>query len=383
MSSAATFSHPQALDALVGQSAVVDFFAAALREGRLSHAYLFVGAPGSGKTEAARALGKCVVCPNGGDNTCNECARVEHGTHPDVHLLSPGSAVGYLAAQVRDLIADAQLAPVRAAAKVYILTRADLLRGTAANALLKTLEEPPEGVIFILIARSADAVMPTIASRCQQVPFRTLSSDAALQALQAATGVDAESARIALSVAATPEAAREFLASPERQRVRRLVVQALLDIYDADSWDVLVAAREIVEAAKKPLAEFEETQKALAKQNADYLTQGAMKQLESANKRELSARERSGMMEALSATESLLRDALLRSEGVCERIVNTDAARLVERIAASTDTHGVLVALEATFRAADAIAHNVTPQLAFEAMLLSIKEALTCPPSSR
>ena len=102
-----------------------------------------------------------------------------------------------------------------------------------------------------------------------------------------------------------------------------------------------------------------------------------------ANKRELSARERSGMMEALSATESLLRDALLRSEGVCERIVNTDAARLVERIAASTDTHGVLVALEATFRAADAIAHNVTPQLAFEAMLLSIKEALTCPPSSR
>ncbi len=203
-SSAATFSHPQALDALVGQSAVVDFFAAALHENRLSHAYLFVGAPGSGKTEAARALSKCVVCPDGGDNTCNECARVEHGTHPDVHLLAPGSAVGYLAAQVRDLIADAQLAPVRAAAKVYILTRADLLRGTAANALLKTLEEPPEGVIFILIARSADAVMPTIASRCQQVPFRTLSSDAALQALQAATSADAESARIALSVAATP-----------------------------------------------------------------------------------------------------------------------------------------------------------------------------------
>ena len=136
-------SASRALAAVADQPRVHDFLAQAIAEGRLSHAYLFVGAPGSGKLDAAEALAKCVVCPNGGDATCDECRRVSHHTHPDVHWLAPASATGYLADQIRDLIADVSLAPMRAKAKVYILDRADLLRGTAANALLKTLEEPP------------------------------------------------------------------------------------------------------------------------------------------------------------------------------------------------------------------------------------------------
>ena len=105
---------PAALDVLSDQPRVRDFLATALEGGRLSHAYLFVGAPGSGKHEAAEALAECVVCPSGGDGTCDECRRVRHRTHADVHWLTPGSASGYLVAQVRELIADASLAPVRA-----------------------------------------------------------------------------------------------------------------------------------------------------------------------------------------------------------------------------------------------------------------------------
>ena len=108
-----------------------------------------------------------------------------------------------------------------------------------------------------------------------------------------------------------------------------------------------------------------------------------MRQIEEANKRELTARERSGMMEALAACDSLLRDVLIRCEGVSDRIVNEDAADVVDRIAAASGTEGVLAALDCVTRASRDLARNVTPQLTIEVMLLSIKEALACPPSFR
>ena len=107
-----------------------------------------------------------------------------------------------------------------------------------------------------------------------------------------------------------------------------------------------------------------------------------MKLVEQRNKRALSAQERSGMMELLAAASSLLRDCLVRLEGVDQPIVNADAADVVERIAARASCAGVLAALEAVDRAADGLAHNVSPQLALEVMLCSCKEAL-CPPSFR
>lgn len=374
---------PAALDALADQPRVRDFLASALAEGRLSHAYLFLGAPGSGKHEAAEALAKCVVCPSGGDGTCDECRRVAHRTHPDVRWLAPGSATGYLVAQVRDLIDEVSLAPVRASRKVYVIERAELLRGAAANALLKTLEEPPSGVMFILCGRSAAAMLPTIVSRCQQVPFRVVSPRAGLEEVMRSCAAGEAEARVALSVAGTPTRAVEFLRSTSRQEVRRLVVGALDSLARADSWDVLVAAREIVTAVAVPLADVKEAQEAALKESADFLTASALRQVEDANKRELTARERSGMMESLAAADSLLRDVLVRCEDASGTIVNEDSAAVVDRIAARCDTTGALRALEATSRAADDLAHNVSPQLALEAMLLRIKEALACPPSFR
>lgn len=369
---------PQALEGLTEQARVRDFLAHAVDEGRLSHAYLFLGAPGSGMREAAMALAECVVCPNGGDGTCDECIRVRHRTHPDVHWLEPGGVGGYLIQQVRDLLDDVPLAPVRANAKVYILDQAGLLRGAAANALLKTIEEPPRGTMFILIARSAETVLPTIVSRCQQVPFRIVPPAAAVRDVEARSGIGGTDARVALAVAGTPERASEFLASSGRREVRQLVVRTLGELPRDDSWDVLCSARDIVAAVREPLDGYRKRQEEKAKQDAEYLTPKAMKQAEDANKRELTARERSGMIEALAAAESLLRDVLMRCEGVVTAgaVVNADASDVVERLAASSSTGGALGALEAVRHAADDLAHNVSPQLAVEAMLLSIKEAL-------
>ena len=367
---------PRSLDAIADQPRVRDFLAQAICEGRLSHAYLFVGAPGSGKVDAACALAKAIVCPNGGDGTCDECRRVSHHTHPDVHWLSPASATGYLADQIRDLIADVSLAPMRAKAKVYIIDRADLLRGTAANALLKTLEEPPEGVVFILCGRTVAAMLSTIVSRCQVVPFRVTSPDAALGAVVRESGASERDARVALAVAGTPARACEFLNSTERRQVRRLVVQTFAELARDDSWDVLKAAQEIAAAVKVPLAAVKEAQEEAVKESSDFLTSAALKAVEAANKRELTARERSGMMEALSAAESLLRDCLVRCEGVDSPITNEDAASTVDAIAASTSTAGVVRALGACSDARAHLSRNVSAQLTLEVMLLAIKEAL-------
>ena len=115
----------------------------------------------------------------------------------------------------------------------------------------------------------------------------------------------------------------------------------------------------------------------------DYLSRGAVAQIEKAVKRELTARERSGMMEALAAAESMLRDVLTCCEGVPTPLVNADVSEVVERLARDATTGGVVRALEAVTQAADDIAHNVNPQLAFEVMLLRIKEALSWRPSYR
>ena len=374
---------PKALEALAQQPRVQRVFSAAVAEGRLSHAYLFVGAPGSGMKEAACAIAQCVVCPNGGDASCDECIRVAHRTHPDVRWLSPQSVSGYLVSQVRDLIEDVSLAPVRASSKVYVLDDVGMLRGTAANALLKTIEEPPAGVVFIFIARTVASVLPTIVSRCQVIPFSIVSPDAAEKAVELACGATATEARIALSVAQTPERAAEFLKSMDRRQVRRIVVRVLGELERDDSWDVLKAAKEIVEAVRVPLGDLRDAQEKALDENSDYLAKSAMKRIEDANKRELTARERSGMMEALAAADSLLRDVLLRCEGVSTPIVNEDAADVVDRIAASSCTEATVRALDAITRASHNLTRNVSPQLTLEVMLLSVKEALACPPSSR
>ena len=400
---------PAALTALDEQPFVRDFLARAVTEGRLSHAYLFLGAPGAGKTEAALALAQCIVCPNGGDGSCDECIRVRHRTHPDVRVVEPESATGYLVEQVRELIEDVPMAPVRGHAKVYIVTNAGLLRREAANALLKTIEEPPAGVTFILVGRTVDAILPTIVSRCQRVQFRVVSPDVAIRSVQRAAGASETEARIALSVAGTPERARVFLRSSERRQVRRLMVRTIGELAHDDEWDVLCAAEALIRAVwaglgwkdgarrggksrsaaqvekldDDTLNPFELALKERTAGKLDYLSAGSLTHIEKTVRRELTARERSGMMEALAAAESLLRDVLTCCEQVPTPIVNADVADAVDRIATGTCTRGVISALSAVSHAGDDIAHNVNPQLAFEVMLLRVKEALACPPSSR
>ncbi len=361
------------------QPRVRAFLERAVASGRASHAYLFVGAPGSGKLDAAWALAQALICERGGCGACDACVRVARHTHPDVHYLAPESATGYLIGQTRDLIDEVALSPIRAAHKVYIIDRAEQLRANSANALLKTLEEPPDDVTFILLGTSSDTILPTIVSRCQCVPFRMVSPLDAARSVSQATGLPQERCRMAVSVAGSPARAMEFLKSAERQEARRALVRAIDALPHADEVDVLASAKELVKAVKAPLAEVESTQKAVLERDADYLSRGALKQLEERNRRQLTARERSGIMEVLAAARSLIRDVLITLEQAPGGIVNVDARPVVDRLVNTTDPAGALCALDAVTAAERAVRRNVTPQLALEVMLFDIRKALTCP----
>lgn len=359
------------------QPRVRDFLARAVTSGRTSHAYLFLGAPGSGKLDAAWALAQALVCEHGGCGSCEACVRVARHTHPDVHYYAPESVTGYLIGQTRDLIEDVSLAPIRAKTKVYIIDQADRLRADSANALLKTLEEPPAGVTFILLGTSAETILPTIVSRCQCVPFRMVAPADAARAVAQATGATEPRCRMAVAVAGSPARAVAFLKSAERQEARRTMLRSIDALPHADELDILRAAKELIMAVKAPLAEVKSTQEAVLSQNADYLSRGALKQLEDRQKRELNARERSGMMEVLASARSLMRDVLLTLEDA-GGIVNEDARETVGRLAAATTVPGAVRAIRAVTAAERTIARNITPQLALEVMLLDIRKALLC-----
>lgn len=372
-------AHASLLENLTGQPRVRGFLRHAVEGGRVAHAYLFVGAPGSGKLEAAYALAQALLCENDGCGACDACVRVARHTHPDVHYFAPESATGYLISQTRELLEDVGLAPIRAKRKVYIIDRAEQMRANTANALLKTIEEPPSTVTFILLGTSTDLILPTIVSRCQCVPFRSMPLDESAGTVARATGADLSRCRMAIAVTGGPARAIEFLKSAERQDARRQMLRAVDMLRRSDEADILLGVRDLMAAIKAPLAEVKSTQQAVLDQNADYLSRGALKQLEDRNKRELTARERSGIMEALASVRSLLRDVLLTLEGDPSTVVNEDAADIIDRLAARATTAGVVEALEAVSAAERRIARNITPQLTIEVMLFDIRKALLCP----
>ena len=179
---------PQVFEDVVGQEPIERTLKNAIGQDKVSHAYLFTGPRGTGKTTTARLLAKALLCKEGPtpepDGTCEDCSLIAEGTHPDVYELDAASRTGV--ENVREeIISRVSFAPTRGRFKVYIIDEVHMLSTAAFNALLKTLEEPPSHVVFILCTTDPQKVPETIHSRCQRFDFRRIEPEAMVSRLGA------------------------------------------------------------------------------------------------------------------------------------------------------------------------------------------------------
>ena len=179
---------PQIFEDVIGQEPIARTLKNAIAQDKLSHAYLLCGPRGTGKTTTARLIAKALLCEHGPtpdpDGTCEDCRMIADGVHPDVYELDAASRTGV--ENVREeIISRVQFAPTRGRYKVYVIDEVHMLSTAAFNALLKTLEEPPDHVVFVLCTTDPQKVPDTIQSRCQRFDFHRISAEAMVSRLGA------------------------------------------------------------------------------------------------------------------------------------------------------------------------------------------------------
>jgi len=403
-------------DKIIGQDGVVRALKHSLDSETLTHAYLFVGAQGLGKINAARAIAAQLMCAEvkpgsnmRGCGNCHICRRLENNSHPDFQVLEPAGAGGYLVEQIRELNYQVQLAPAEAARKIFVIRDVDLFNASAANAFLKTLEEPTESTLFILLSYSQEAVLSTIKSRCQVYRFRPLNPDDARKTLYEKTGVTGQRADSALAANGyIVAAARDYLQSPKQQEARQTVLRVFRDLSTADDLDVLRMTREILRGALDSVSEMRTMMDADFIQRKELLDPVALKQLERYNERRLSAFETRQTMMVLNVFSTLLADCLRiqyatgagsrglaeanqergaapadgasTPSGTLEGIINVDAYPDLLRLMQKQPTHAANIAQgqERIAVARKRLARNVNVELLTEALLFDLREVITC-----
>lgn len=374
-----------AFDTILGQPQVRDYLRTCLISEHITHAYLFTGPAGSNKLQAAFAFAQALMCPEGASGPrgaacgrCDGCTRVKRRVHPDVRYYLPEGAA-YLVEQIREIVSDVSLAPIQAKRKVYIIDRADLMNVNAANAFLKTLEEPPEDVIFILLGRTRESVLPTVASRCQIVPFRHIPPTEAAAIISQNTGADAALARQALaSCSGSITRAIGFIREKGHARIqfRLELLRQLGQLSAMDPWQILQFARHLVEQSKALVDDVRVTLEAELAENADLFERSALRRIEARNKRQLSIKTSEYLHQCISIIKSWVRDVMVVSAGVPELIINTDVTADIERAATCVDVAAAGRALARIEEMESALNYNVSPETCLDSILFQVREVL-------
>ncbi|MGG1550449.1 DNA polymerase III subunit delta' [Paenibacillus ferrarius] len=213
-------------NAIPGQEAAKRLLQNGLRQDKLSHAYIFSGPVGTGRAEMAKALAKAIYCQHGVDDACGECLecrKVEHGNHPDLHVVAPEGA-SIKIEQIRELQKEFAYRATASGTKIYVIEHADKMTVQAANSLLKFLEEPTSRVVAILITENGNALLPTIQSRAQWIQFTPMPREQMLLQLLE-EGLPAALAHPAVHMTAGLQAARDLIASNWFAEMRSVVLQ--------------------------------------------------------------------------------------------------------------------------------------------------------------
>lgn len=374
-------------DSLRGQDAAASLLRRAAASASPAHAWLLVGPAGSGRSIAARAFAATLQCATQtGCGACEACREVLAGSHPDVQVVAT-STLSYGVEAMRSLVPAVQSRPATGRVRVIVIEDADRLTDSAANVLLKPLEEPGVTTVMVLCAPAVVDVLPTIRSRCAVVGLR-LPLPEEIADLLVGEGTEPE---LAAFVAATAQGhvgrARRLARDPDARARRAAVLKLPRELRTISS--ALAAASELVQAAEdeasaevgevaaRETAELKEALGVGVRGVSPRGTAGPLKELEAQQKSRTTRAKRDVLDRALVDLAALYRDALVvqfGAESVAGR-VHPDQAATVQAIAGTNTPEAVLRCIEAVLRCREAIAANVAPQLACEAMALSLRAA--------
>jgi DNA polymerase-3 subunit delta' len=379
-----------AFDSLVGQDHVMEILQIAAHDAAvepagptMTHAWLFVGPPGSGRSNAAIAFGAALVCPNAGCGVCEDCRAVLAGSHPDVEVVRP-EGLSYKTEEARNLVGRADMAPTRARWHVIVMEDADRLTESANNVLLKSIEEPASRTVWLLCAPSVEDLLPTVRSRCQVIGLRTPATDAVAHFLQT-QGVDAGTAAFAARASMGHIGRARALATIESVRNRRHDVLVMMrDLSDLAS--CMAAAGNIVEAAKADaealLADRDESERAdmmlalgagAEGKGLRRVTKAAMKDLDDRQNARRNRAVRDELDRVLVDLLAWFRDVLVLQEEAPVELVNEEMRSDLARMADESEASDTLLRITAIRDARQALAMNVAPQLAMEAMVVKLR----------
>jgi DNA polymerase-3 subunit delta' len=380
-------------DDLVGQERAVEVLAAAARSAEaalrgepaegMTHAWLFTGPPGSGRSNAARAFAAALQCPRGGCGDCDACHTVLAGTHADVDIVNT-STLSIGVDDARALVLRAAHHPAGGRWQVMIVEDADRLTDRAANALLKAIEEPTRRTVWFLCTPSLEDALPTIRSRCRHVPLRTPPTAAVAEVLVRRDGVDPAMATFAARAAQGHIGRAKRLATDEEARLRRHAVLRLpLSLGSLAA--ALEAAADLIEAAT---AEANEATAAVDATDTENLKRAlgvgqgsrqppgaaaALKELATEQKRRSTRSKRDAIDRALVDLASFYRDVLVLQAGAAVELVNDEHREAVTSVARTSSPVQTLRRIDAVLAARTAVDAAAAPLLAVEAMTVALR----------
>ncbi len=374
-------------DQLVGQDRVVSTLRHTVSTpGAMTHAWLVTGPPGSGRSVAARAFAAALQCDTPGDPGCGHCRGCRTaltGSHPDVAVVAT-SETFIKVAEARDLALLAQTRPTMGRWRIIVVEDADRLNEPAADALLKSLEEPPPRTVWVLCAPSQEDLIVTVRSRCRHLRLGTPPVDAVADLLVRRDGIDPSMAHYAARAAQSHIGIARRLATDEHARARRREIISIplaltgLGAALRAAQDLVEEAGAGAEAVSADVAEAER-RALLAQLGADPsartqppAVRAHLRDLEARQKRQARRQQHDSIDAALTDLLSVYRDALVVASGSPVELVNATEPEQVERLARSFSAEGLLQALETIGLARQRLIANGAPLLVLEAMMIGL-----------
>ncbi|MBE0500550.1 MAG: DNA polymerase III subunit delta' [Desulfuromonadales bacterium] len=317
-------------DQIIGHDRQKEFLRRTLAHNRLAHAYLFEGPQGVGKRLTALALARTVFCAEAtGCGDCIPCRKIDHNNHPDLHILEPDGKQIKIE-QIRNLQKTLAFKPVESTRRICLIDQADKMNPAAANSLLKTLEEPSAETLILLISARPEALLTTVLSRCQRLPFARLPQSCIESTLIEQRGYDQKEAHI---IAALADGSFQMALDRDPTIYLERRIEILKQVTALSAGSIL------------PLME-------LAK--------------------ELST-EKETIPQTLELLQAFYRDLLLyRHNRPLESLINIDLQEKIRRIAAREDNGSILNKLDALNECQRNHERNVNPQLNLEVLLLRL-----------